>query len=106
MSKFKISLSERLPDFKLPVTFNMPNGEDATIIFTVKHKTADEIKSLYDAEEKTTDQGFITSLASGWDLDDEFSEENSAKLVDMFPAVAIELTRTYLSALAGYRVKN
>lgn len=31
MAKFNFVLGQ-LPDFKLPVTFTMPNGEDATII--------------------------------------------------------------------------
>lgn len=106
MSKFKVSLVNRLPDFKLPVKFVMPNGEEAEIVFTVKHKTALEIKAMYDSEQKTTDEDFIGQLVSGWDLEEEFNKENANILIDMFPAVAMELTRTYLGALAGYRVKN
>ena len=102
---FKVNLSERLPDFPLNVKFNMPNGVEAEIKFTVKHRTGSEIQELY-AREEIKDSEFITEIASGWDLADEFNDANAKILVDKFPASALALTQAYMAALAGLRVKN
>ena len=105
MAKFKLTLGA-LPDFKLPVKFTMPNGEEAKIVFTVKHVKANEIQDLYASEKAISDVEMITKLAVGWDLEEEFNEENVKELISYFPASALALTGTYLAALAGQRVKN
>lgn len=105
MAKFKLSLAP-LPDFKLPVKFTMPDGNEATIIFTVRHMKAKEVQALYEAENVVTDSDFIMKLASGWDLEEEFTAENAKILVELYPSAALALTGSYLSALAGQRVKN
>lgn len=103
---FKIKLSERLPDFPLNVTFTLPNGESADIRFTVKSLKASEVQDLYAKSDEMTGAQFIASLATGWNLEDEFNEENQNILVDRYPAVAIALVTSYMEALAGHRVKN
>lgn len=105
MAKMKLTLGA-LPDFKLPVQFTLPNGEEDTIMFTVRHKKASEIQERYTADKPMTDVEMITFLASGWNLEDEFNDENVKQLLDYFPSVAIALTGSYMRALAGQRVKN
>ncbi|QXG07667.1 tail assembly chaperone [Erwinia phage Snitter] len=103
MSKFKLTLG-RLPDFKLPVKFIMPNGDEAKLTFTVKHMKAEEVQKLYDGEVK--DNVFMKSIATGWDLEEEFNDANVEELIALYPSATIALTATYISALAGQRVKN
>lgn len=103
MAKFKLTLG-RLPDFKLPVKFIMPNGDEAKIVYTVRHMKADEVQKLYDGE--TKDGEFIMSIATAWDLEEEFTLENVQELISLYPAATIALTSTYIGALAGQRVKN
>ncbi|QEG05024.1 tail length tape measure protein [Shigella phage JK16] len=105
MAKMKLTLGP-LPDFKLPVSFVLPNGDEQVIIFTVRHKKASEIHERYTAEKPMSDVEMITFLASGWDLEDEFNEENVAKLLDYYPSASLSLTGHYMKALAGQRVKN
>ena len=105
MAKMKITLKP-LPDFKLPVTFNMPDGEQGEIVFTVRHIKAKEVQALYESSEVVSDADFIMKLATGWDLEEEFNAENAAELVSLYPGAALALTGSYLSALAGQRVKN
>lgn len=104
MAKFKLTLGP-LPDFILPVKFVMPNGEEYTIRFKVKHRSSEEIQEIY-AREKVTDAQFITELATGWDLEEEFNEENIETLIRYYPGVALALTQNYIKALAGQRAKN
>lgn len=105
MAKMKLTLA-RLPDFKLPVKFTMPNGEEGSIVFTVRHMPANEFHDLYTSEAVVKDHEFIMNLATGWDLEEEFNAENAQLMVELFPGSAIALAGTYLQALAGQRVKN
>ena len=103
-AKFKLTLAP-LPDFNLPVFFQMPNGERAEVGFKVRHIMASEVQALYQ-QEGVKDSDFILKVATGWNLDEEFNEENAIKLIGFYPAAAIALTQAYLSALAGQRAKN
>ena len=105
MAKMKVTLGA-LPNFKLPVKFTMPNGDEGKIVFTVKHRKASEIQDLYASENPISDVEMITQLATGWDLEEEFNDENVKQLVEYYPAAALALTGHYLSALAVQRVKN
>nr|DAG08090.1 MAG TPA: tail assembly chaperone [Caudoviricetes sp.] len=105
MAKMKLTLAP-LPDFKLPVSFVMPNGDEGQITFTVRHLKAKEVQELYESENIVTDSDFIMKLATGWNLEEEFNEENAKILVELYPGAALALTGAYLSALAGQRVKN
>lgn len=104
MAKFKLKIGP-MPDFKLPVKFKLPNGDEAQILFTVKHKKAAEIQEMY-SRENLKDYEFICEIASSWDLEEEFNEENVSSLVEYYPAAALALMGSYLGALAGQRVKN
>lgn len=104
MAKVKFTLGA-LPNFKLPVKFVMPDGEEAKIVFTVKHLPADEVQEMYESND-VKDKDLIMRLAVGWDVEDEFNEENAKKLVKYYPSAALALTSTYIQALAGIRVKN
>lgn len=106
--KFDISLigeGDRLPDFKLPVDFTLPNGDERRITFTVKHLDADELGKVLQAE-GANDITVYKELCTGWDLKDEFSDATVTRLAKLFPGCAIGLINAYMSALAGNRAKN
>lgn len=105
MAKMKITLG-KLPDFKLPVEFILPNGDVGEITFTVRHVSVDEFQKMYSSDEVIRDHELIMNLASGWNLSEEFNEENAKELVSHYPAAALALASQYMRALAGQRVKN
>lgn len=105
MAKMKLTLAA-LPDFKLPVKFMMPNGEEQSIVFTVRHMKASEVQEMYSSEKVTSDSDMIMNIATGWNLEEEFTAENAKLLVDYYPSAALALAGSYLQALAGQRVKN
>lgn len=104
MAKFKLSLSA-LPDFKLPVKFKLANDQDVEVIFTVKHKKTSELQELLNKEGLSTKE-LIMEIASDWDLEEEYNEDNVNEFSDLFPASTVALTTAYMQALAGQRVKN
>ncbi|WP_279025578.1 phage tail assembly chaperone [Gibbsiella quercinecans] len=101
MAKFKIAA---LKDFPLPLSFLMPNGKEAKIVFTVKHVKSDELTQLFERDASNLE--FIKFIASGWDCEDEFNDENIQELCDLFPAVPLMLPQEYMKSLSGIRVKN
>lgn len=64
MAKFKLKIAP-MPDFKLPVKFKLPNGEEATIVFTVKHKNQPKFKSFTSAKPCATQSLLLKSLRAG-----------------------------------------
>lgn len=102
---FKVQLSAALPDFKLPVKFNTPSGEEAEITFNAKHKPTSEITEMLKTP-GITNQEVVSGFTNGWDLEDEFNVENVKRLVDIYPAVVVALTHEYMLAMAGNRTKN
>ena len=104
MAKFKLSLAA-LPDFKLPVKFKLANDQDVEVIFTVKHKKTSELQELLSKEDLSTKE-LIMAIASDWDLEEEYNEDNVNEFTDLFPASTFALTTAYMQALAGQRVKN
>ena len=105
MAKFKL---KAVADFPLKVAFNAPDGKQYDVIFTAKHVKAkglfDAIKSASDRD--LTDVKFIQEYATGWDLEEEFNEENIRELVELFPGVMAAFVGEYTTALTGHRVKN
>ena len=104
MAKFKLSLAA-LPDFKLPVKFKLANDQDVEVIFTVKHKKTSELQELLQKKELSTKE-LIMAIASDWDLEEEYNEDNVNEFLDLFPSSTVALTTAYMKALAGQRVKN
>lgn len=104
MAKFKLSLAA-LPDFKLPVKFKLANDQDVEVIFTVKHKKTSELQELL-SKENLSKKELIMAIASDWDLEEEYNEDNVNEFSDLFPASTVALTTAYMQALTGQRVKN
>lgn len=105
MAKMKLTLAP-LPDFSLPVEFNLPTGEKQSITFKVRHMKASEMQDMYKPENQTSDADMIMNIATGWSLEEEFNADNAALLVDYYPGAALALAGAYLQALAGQRVKR
>lgn len=104
MAKFKLSL-KALPDFKLPVKFQLANGEDAEVILTVKHKKSSELQEMLNREQFGT-KDLLKEICSDWDLEEPFNDGNIDEFADLFPGAVTSLMDAYMKALAGQRVKN
>ena len=105
MAKFKIKIGEKRPDFPLPITFNTPDGEEATIILIMKHVSQSELNEMINRDEMSNLE-FIKEMASGWKLEEDFNDENISWVASNYPAFVIAIPQTYLAALAGHRAKN
>lgn len=128
----KIKLGARPKNFPLSVTITLPEGGEGSIRMSFiyrtrtefgkfvdellekadvkpKGSTDDDVKfSLEEALEKTRDQNadYILKIADGWNLDEEFSRENIARLCDELPAAAIEIINRYRAAITEGKLGN
>lgn len=103
MAKIKLNPD---PTFSYPVTIPVPGGEAASIVFTFKHRTRDEIIPWLENLKGKTDAACVTDMATAWDLDEEFSPENVERLCQNYGGAGTAILDTYLSELRGARVKN
>lgn len=93
--------------FKAKVMIPMAGAVDAPVMFTFQYRPASELAKLGEQFEKADDvQGQIMLVASGWDLDDEFTAENVGLLIDQRPGASAAIIATYFKEAWGAREKN
>jgi hypothetical protein len=104
MAKLKLQPD---PTFKAKVAIPVPGAEPASVEFTFKHRSKDEmdrfLKSVADME---GDFEMVMAVATGWDLVDEFTAANVKALIGNYIAAPAAIFEAYLAELAGNRRKN
>lgn len=108
MAKMKLTIKKR-PDFKLKLELQMPDTDDLAVVnLTVEHRKAKELGDLFNAppEERLDDVSFFKEFVKGWDLEEEFNDENIREVIEWFPNIMVTFTYEYMKALTGQRVKN
>lgn len=105
MAKLKLSLG-RLPSFKLPVKFNLIDGSEVEVVFIAKHLKASELQEFYTRDNENKDTDFLMFICEGWNLEEEFNEENVKEFIELFPSAILPLNQQYMLALTGNRAKN
>ena len=121
----KIKLGNPPKDFKRKITIELLDGTKGDVEFTFKYRTRSEYADLMDAtlnaekdapvkKEETAKEAFerigegtvsfIKEIATGWDLEEEFNDENIKTLIDTYPAVTVAASESYrLAILEGVR---
>lgn len=103
-SKFKLTPD---PTFVAPVNIHVPGGTPHPVKFTFKYRTPDEYREFIESI-RTVDDGvvWIRGMATGWDLPEEFSDENISEFVNSRFGVTEVVVRGYATGLMGAREKN
>lgn len=95
------------PTFVSLVLIPVAGEAPARVAFTFKYRTASELASISsDIQEAKSEVDSVFLVASGWDLDDEFTPENVGLLVDQRPGAARAIFETYFKEVYGVREKN
>ena len=128
----KIKLGARPKTFRHIIKVALPEGESGTIEMVYRYKTQSEaaeyfngifaaakvrISSMQDDEQlvdlaaalsATRDDAVeqIMAIADGWNLDDEFSRVNVARLCDELPGAAMAIIAHYRDAVLQGRLGN
>ena len=104
MAKLKLNPD---PTFQGKVEVHVPGSAPASVVFTFKHRTRPEMVTFFaKVKEMKDDVELIMAMATGWDLEDEFSKANiktmCAAYID-FPGASYE---AYLKEITGARSGN
>lgn len=104
MAKLKLQPD---PSFKAKVAISVPGAEPANVVFTFKHRTRQEMdRFLKSVSDMADDVEMVMALATGWELADDFTEENVRTLVDSYISAPAAIFEAYLAQLTGNRAKN
>lgn len=98
------------PTFKTEVTIPTPNG-DGKISFEFKHKGRKALKayidSLGEGDAVREDADALGELIAGWTgVDEKYSPETLAALLDAYPSASRAIFDAYNRALLEGRSKN
>lgn len=109
MAKPKLSLSAN-PTFKCAVGIPVPGAADPVPVeFTFKHRTKSQLKEWRDAMDLENDQITVQNvleMASGWDLEDPFTEESIATLLEQYPGSGLAIWFRYNQELQDAKLGN
>lgn len=95
------------PTFKAKVEIAVPGATPAGVVFTFKHRSRQEMdRFLKQVSDMNDDVEMVMALAVGWELADDFTEENVRALVDSYISAPAAIFETYLKELTGNRSKN
>jgi hypothetical protein len=94
------------PTFKAKVGIPVPGKGATDVEFTFKWRTAAEAEQWYEDTKELRDVELIPTMATAWELDEPFDEENIARLCSAYMGAAVAITRTYVAELRGARAKN
>jgi hypothetical protein len=101
----KLSLAPN-PTFVATVDIPVHGGGSAPVKFTFRHRSKKDFSAWRDSLEGKADAECITDLASGWDLDDEFSAENIDRLLESYAGSGKAIFSVYLDEILQARRKN
>jgi len=102
MAKFKLNPD---PTFKAKVAIPVPGSAPAKVEFTFKHKTREQLKEWVESPSNDEVAQF-REMVAGWELDDEFNDDNIRRLCDNYPGASLAVLAAYVDELRGARVGN
>lgn len=103
MSVFKLNPE---PTFKCKVLIPRAGKIDGEITLNFQYFPLDELAIIEKEIEGKPVIDLMSKLVIGWDLPDDFNEENLVMLLRNYPASASAIIKTYYQELMGNREKN
>lgn len=107
MAKVKLTLIAA-PTFPCVVNIPVAGAQPIAVTFTCKHRTRDEYKAFLENLKDQDDVALVMSIASGWDLEDAFTQDNVETLVQNHMGSALAILEAYMAESSGakHRLKN
>lgn len=103
MAKFTLTAS---PTFKAIVKIPVPGAKAAPVEFKFNGMDKPSFKTWLEKLGDSEDVEVITTIASGWDLDEPFNAENVERLVDNYIGAAKAIFETFISELSAAKLGN
>lgn len=103
MAKFTLKAA---PTFNAKVGFPVAGGDAVDVLVTFKHRTKTALDEFMKSRNDHGDVDSFMEMVVGWDLTDEFNEENVRTLLENHIGVALATYKTYIDELVQHRAKN
>lgn len=104
MAKLKLNPE---PTFIGKVDVHVPGTTPGNIVFTFKHRSRSELVALTQRiKDMKDDVELIQAIATGWDLEDAFNDENIRTLIEQYIDFPNAAFIAYCRELTGAREKN
>jgi hypothetical protein len=94
------------PTFKAKVEIPVHGGNAVPVEFSFIHKTKDQIDEIRGDSGPKTDLDLIFAICEGWELSDDFNDENIKKLLQNYQGAANAIYRKYLSEIMQLKLGN
>ncbi len=106
MAKLKL-LPTRKPTFTKSVKIPVPGAVSAEIGFRFKWRTRDEMREWIETiNADTSNVAILRDMLDGWELEDEFNDENVGRMDQEFPGACAAIYAAYLSESTGAKTGN
>lgn len=106
MSKITLLSLLAAPTFTAPVGIPVAGGDPVVVPMTFKHRTRDELDAFVESRKGKTDAETFTDMVVGWGLEDAFTPENIATLLQNRIGTALAAYHIYVEELTKAREKN
>lgn len=103
MAKFTLTAS---PTFTSKVSIPVPGSKAVPVEFKFKGRTKDEFKKFLETMTDHEDLHVVLEMASGWDLEDVFNEDNVEKLLQNYIGSGRAIIEKYINELSAARLGN
>lgn len=94
------------PTFSKEVAFPVAGGDSVNVALTFKHRTKKELNDWVAGSKDRTDEASFMDMVQGWDIDEPFTKENVAILLQHHIGVALATYQVYIEELTRHREKN
>lgn len=102
-TKFKLAVE---PTFKAKVSIPVPGGKAEPVEFTFNYFTRDDYIALFSASPAPSDKELIMRIVSGWELSDEFNDDNVDQLLQAYQKAAGAIVSKFVEELGPARLGN
>ncbi len=94
------------PTFKASVLIPVAGSKPVPVEFIFKHRTRTQLTEFATWCEGKTDVEIFLELVSGWNLEDAFSAESAALLLENYPGASLAVYRAYYNELTAAKLGN
>ena len=95
MAKIKFTLTAN-PTFKHPVPMPVPGGKFVDVVFTFKHRDKAALDEFLEQAKGMENTELVMAIASGWELEEAFDEENVKVMVSSYFGAASAIFKAYM----------
>lgn len=94
------------PTFSANVRVPIPGAVPVVVAFTFTNRTRVQFETWVKGLDGQTKEEAVMAMATGWELEDEFNEDNVRELLTNYLGAFDAIFETYLTEITQAKVKN